>query len=886
MPAGTWPLVGRDEELGLLEDLVTRPDAGGVVIAGATGTGKTRLALEAANSAERAGRPTERVIATRAAASIPLGAFAQLLPPMDGRAATVELLQVGAEALTSRAGTKRLVLLVDDAHLLDEASATMLSQVVLAGRVFAVLTMRSDEPAPDALAALWKEGLTDRLELQDLGLDETAALLHAALEGEIDPATAHELWELSAGNPLFLRELVLGALDAAVLDRTSGVWALGDRLVSPPSLREIVRGRVADIPEDAHDALSTIALAESVGFDDVEALHGHDPLELLERHGLVEVVTSDRRRSVRLSHPLYGEVLRAELPATVARRIAGALAVRLRDVGTRRREDVLRLVTLQLAAGLAPDPDQLRQAAVHAYQAGDFATAERLARMASPDDHRARLLLVQVLDESGRQEAAEEVLALLSSAELEPAVGARAALLRSDVLFFGLGREAQALEVLARAREDLSGRIEVGELVANRGWIELHAGRPQAALTTVADLHRSEDPLVAAAGAIVASRALGLVGRTVEALEVADRGITAMNAHGPPMANRHSDFPSLVRGYALLFGGSLAAAEAVALRGLEGAIARRPSFLHAHWLSLLGSTREAQGQLASAAGHFRQAAALERRLGQPGLLRWNLAGLAVATAQGGAPDEAEAALAEHDRLGDRPERMLACEAARARGWILAARGQHSDALTEMAAAADLARAFNAVALEATCLHDRARLGDAGSVAGRLEALGDDSPLTAACLRHVTGLAEASQQDLVAAASAFEKLGALLLAAEAYADAAREDRRSGRAREAQRHRVRSNELTARCEGARTPALALDDEVSPLTRREREVVAMAASGLKSREIADRLVVSVRTVDNLLHRAYVKLGVSSRLEAGHAIGARIRPSSERERERRPKP
>jgi len=51
------------------------------------------------------------------------------------------------------------------------------------------------------------------------------------------------------------------------------------------------------------------------------------------------------------------------------------------------------------------------------------------------------------------------------------------------------------------------------------------------------------------------------------------------------------------------------------------------------------------------------------------------------------------------------------------------------------------------------------------------------------------------------------------------------------------------------------------VVPLTRREREVAALAVQGSSSREIADRLHLSVRTVDNHLQNAYAKLGVSRR-------------------------
>jgi DNA-binding NarL/FixJ family response regulator len=54
-----------------------------------------------------------------------------------------------------------------------------------------------------------------------------------------------------------------------------------------------------------------------------------------------------------------------------------------------------------------------------------------------------------------------------------------------------------------------------------------------------------------------------------------------------------------------------------------------------------------------------------------------------------------------------------------------------------------------------------------------------------------------------------------------------------------------------------------EADELTTREREIALLAAGGLRSRDIAERLVVSVRTVENHLQRAYRKLGVSRREE-----------------------
>ncbi|HEY4608470.1 MAG TPA: helix-turn-helix transcriptional regulator, partial [Ilumatobacteraceae bacterium] len=72
----------------------------------------------------------------------------------------------------------------------------------------------------------------------------------------------------------------------------------------------------------------------------------------------------------------------------------------------------------------------------------------------------------------------------------------------------------------------------------------------------------------------------------------------------------------------------------------------------------------------------------------------------------------------------------------------------------------------------------------------------------------------------------------------------------------------------CEGAITPGLARAAAVVPLTHREREIAVQAASGQPSRVIADRLYLSVRTVNNHLSRIYTKLGVSSRAELSAAL------------------
>src|SRR5439155_10659281 len=115
-------------------------------------------------------------------------------------------------ALLRRAGDQRLLLVVDDVHALDAASAGFVSQPAGTGDAVVLATGRSHAAAPDAVVSLWKDEVCTRIEVQPLAEVEVAVLLRQVLGGRVDVRSAHELWNATRGNLLFLRELVRDGL--------------------------------------------------------------------------------------------------------------------------------------------------------------------------------------------------------------------------------------------------------------------------------------------------------------------------------------------------------------------------------------------------------------------------------------------------------------------------------------------------------------------------------------------------------------------------------------------------------------------------------------------------------------------------------------------------
>ena len=869
--AGAWPLVGREEELLLLHAQLADPELSGLVLAGAAGTGKSRLARELLRAAADGGHPTERIVASRAAANIPFGPFAHLLPPMEGRS-TTDALRIATAALAERGGAHRLVLVVDDAHLLDDASVALLHRVMLERTVFTLATTRTgDDPVSDAVVALWKDVDAARLEVQPLSRDETTALAEAGLDGALDASTARALWEASRGNPLYLREVVMSARSSGTLRPERGLWTLGGQPLSPPSsLTELVELRLRGLSPAALQATEVLAVADVLGLAALIELHGEEAVEDLERRGLLQVDDDGRRRQARLAHPLHGEVVRRHVGRARITAVARTLADLTERRGARRREDALQLAVWRMQVGETTDAGPLVGAAREAYARGSYDLASELlgfARRMAPDDVEAALLAGQLDHEHGRHTAAEATYAELGwPTGTDAAV--RVAVQRAVNLFFGLGDEAAAGRVLEEASARIPARA--AELTVNRAWLRFNAGWPDDTLRLVRSLPDATDPDVELMARVTTAWAATAAGRPAEGLAAAEEAQELHDATVPTRLNRFRDFPGLPRAMALLALGDHAAASEAIDRGRAAALDTHPSFVQAWWSFLAGQLALRAGKLEEAAAAFREGAVIQSRLRQPGLLRRDLAGLALVAALRGDLGTARTTLAEHDGAAARPERLHAPLAERARAWTAWAGGDTSRAVAVLRAAAEEARHCGLHAAEAEVLHDLARLDATSGVDERLATLAaDGGPLVALYAEHAAAVAGADGPVLARVAEGFAAAGAAVLAADAHGRAAAAFDDAGDPRAGGRQRRAAEERRSRIHGLSTPALARAQEHVALTPREREVVTHAVGGLTNRQIAEQLGIAKRTVDNLLHRAYGKLGVSDREEAGSVLG-----------------
>lgn len=860
-----WPFVARNVELHEAAQAL-RVGSRGVVLAGQTGVGKSALARVLAESLESEGCPVRFVIGTETAQAVPLGAFRHALTLADARDPTV-MLGAAHEML---AADPDLVIVVDDAQHLDPLSALLIQQLAVHGSPRLIVTIGNGAVASDAVTALWKEQLLLRLDLEPFTREQTAELAAAVLGGAVDDRAVAELHRFSSGSPLYLRGALNAALGDAVLVCDQGRWRLRGQLRASADLHALIGSRFDTLTPDELDVVEVVSTAEVLDWDVLVAACDLDAIGRVERRSAIQVLNDAACTLVQPGHPIIGEVARSRCSKTRSRQINTQLALLLGEhlaspnnggpADVRGRIQLARF----MAGGDGPaDAGVIADAAASAVTMSNLALGEGLARYAV--DHGAgvpaAIVLAEAMSWQGRGEQAEDLLARTVPPEEDEQTLARWGCLRASNLFFGCARPDTARSILAMVRRQLHGRQTLSLVAAMEAVFAFFLGETGEAIALSTemlgtDLSSSNAATAKVWAAVASSNILALSGRWEEAAAVAQTGerATEDGESGPLRC-----WLAFAQVSAAAAAGELARAQRVCDRYTVPAGSSPQA--EAVVTALSGRVALARGHLSSACEAL-QAAVWATPPGlPPGWLMVVAAWLAQAEGMRADGPAAGAALRRAEAAAVGSLEVFRSELELARAWTAAANGDTKAGVGHAARAAASAKAHGMDAVELTALHTALRFGKTsghGRIRQLTRCLG--GPMAEAIAAQSIGLARHDPDELVAATDRFEAIGALALAADAAAHAARQFAQSG---------CRGGELEAAARalwlagrsGARTPALRCAGDPLPLTEREWEIANLVGVGMSNRAIADKLCLSVRTVDGHLYRMFAKLDVDDR-------------------------
>jgi DNA-binding CsgD family transcriptional regulator len=856
----SWPLIGRSEEMRTIEAAISAADVAGILICGGAGVGKSRIAREALSAAASQGYETRWTVGTSSARAIPLGAFTAWAP--SGVTDTVQLLRGVIESLTAAPLSTKVVVGVDDVHLLDDLSTFVVHQIVQRGAAKVILTVRDGAPIPSAMQEIWNVPQFDRLDLQPLSPGETTTLLSTTLKGSVDTSAAERLWKLTRGNVLYLRNIVEQEVADGRIVQEHGSWRwIGDPIV-PPGLAELIESRIGDLPAPVSDVIDVLAVGEPIEFAALTRIVDAAAVEEAETRGLIALEPAGGGIEVRVAHPLYGQVRRRRAAHSRLRRLRGLVATEL--AASSDCDDirvVVRRATLSLDSDLTPDPDLLVRAAYGAVWLGDLRLADRLGEAAihagaGPEPNFVR---AHALSWLGRGEEAESVLADIRTSQLTDRDRARFAFLRSSNMLWALGDPARAKELIDDAsRNSLPHARTYIDAFLTVYWFAMD--QPDAATQASKTLALDDLPVVGAEIAWALAQIFADAGRTTEAVAVAEAGysVATLSLDAPHMRFNIAD----AEVGALLLSGQVAEAADVADRIRQQAD-NLPGAAQLLGAAVAGRAALGAGDLHSACLLLKQAA---EGLSASHPIGWGYryrVPHVTALAIRGATDEAAAALAALDKVR-RTFRSLDYERSLARAWVAAGQGAVTEAITVLLSAAERARAIGRFAAEVLCLQTATQFGDRTS-ALRLRELESvvEGPRVGLAARFAAAMRDGDAVELSSVSEEFEHIGDLVAALDAAAHAALTYRRQDKRGSALGCSTRADALADRCGGARTPALRQASEALPLTDREAEIVMLIGEGLSNRAVAERLTLSIRTVESHIYRAMLKTGTTSRDE-----------------------
>jgi ATP/maltotriose-dependent transcriptional regulator MalT len=889
-------VVGRQTELDAIESFTADVEQGPacLMIRGEAGIGKTTLLRHALDRCRERG--SEVLYARCAEEEMPLLSMG-LADLLRGTEADDPVLHQGAdaraqgEALLELLRTRQLaaptVIAIDDLQWLDAPSARAIRFALRRldpERVGLATTIRDDADPPDPLetSRLFPPERLHVLDVGPLDRDELRQVLRLVVSA-ISRPTLNRIYEVSGGNPLYAIEL------ARSVPRKGAGSA--EPLHLPASLTGAIASRLASQPPEVRLLTRTIAVLGTVPVDElrssVDTADLDAPLALATRSGLLVV---DDELRVGFAHPLIGSVEYDSMSPLERNSLHGQLAERVRDPDAKARH----------LARSTSEPDAavsmlLEDAATRASERGSTELAAEFighgVRLTPSDEPEAflRRSLAQIKALAGAGEVSRALgVADDLIARLPPGVArAEALIARANLEHDDLRHGEELLEqALSDAGDD---RLLRGRVLDMLGWLQgMFRGdlaRGVASAREALEIARSEgDPELEMSAAAGYAHLELQTGHPMP--DVMQRALEIEAEAGKPLLWAG---PRALRSAQLRMAGDLAGARALAEAVHRDAIDSGNERWRPYSLYQLASIETYSGDLRKADRLVSQALEAARDTDDAHVEEWIRFCIATIQAWTGQGEEARKTAAAILRWAEaRGERPAIARTRALLGLLALSEGNGQMAANELLAAADALRemgfhhpaAIPAVpdAIEALSLTGDLERGSMllDELASRTNEL--DSPLVdalteraRASLLLVEGSADEAAEGFRAAASAFDELGFAPEAARSVLGLGRAQLRLGQRSRAADSLAEARDRFTTMGAASWAALVVHDleRVAPgraegeLTSTEQRVAALVAEGMRNKEIAGAMYVSIATVEAHLTRIYRKLGIRSRNE-----------------------
>lgn len=863
------PFVGRETELAaVLRDL--QAGQGSVAITGAAGVGKSRLLTEATALLEAERWRVVSIVGYDAARKIPMGALASLLPdePPDSEALLI------ASVLRSIVGesgdSRRTIVSVDDAQLLDNASLALVAEMIRAGECAVALAVTVPGELPRTLERLLMADGMARVDLEPMSSPEILALAAEHLGAPLAEPAGEQVVAGARGMPLILRGLLTDAVKGGAIKRVGDHYVLTGDLPAGNRVTDIIGSLIRGLPRELAVSLERLAVAEPVDFS-ILGIHDEDPrphmVGELEKRDLARVDFVNGVWTIRTAHALIGEAVRAAMPT--ARRLE--ILAELCDLAARRPElsphAAITATGWFTEYGTEMPAHIAAGAAWEALITLDVDTAVELATPAARRHWRAAYVLAETARWRGDADSAESWLAQAAALAPDDESVRRVAMTRSALEAWQRNDPESAIEVLRRAAEQVSDSALADQLLCEAGFLGTLLGEFDEAMLTARNLLAREDadPMSVGTAAINLCYSKVMLGDT-EGLAEAIKGVqAAFNA----ASSDRPEGPDLV--YALAVGEKILSAD------MDAAVSTATRVLEE--LRRVGSPRgvcaaQSSDALLHAADPRAAEVALEavrqfRHHDPYNALPYGLGHAALMTALSGDTERAGELLAEVDEEGIDPRsRAIVGRAAAA-----VAGASDRDEAAELALDSGIAAIeANHISIGALAVFEAFSYAPPARVAPVLATAcdGPTAPLLSRFHSIALGFLDQCYERVIGDAFALEDAGAPYLAAITLAGCARVDDDSLRARRAA---ARAATHTLRSGWLPMPVVDRDDALSA---REAEIALAAADGLSNREIAQQAFLSTRTVENHLARVYAKLEVDGREQLGPVLGPCSRPAT----------